>query len=828
MRRPGTAALLTVLFVVSGASALAGQVVLNRLLAYVFGASHLATSTVLAAYMGGLALGSALAGRFAGRVRRPILAYGLLELGISAYFASLPFSYPLLGAGSAALGVALGGQLATATAIRFVLCFSFVLLPTVLMGATLPVLLSAFREDAGLTRYLPWLYAANTLGGAAGAFLSGYFLLYALGLDGTVWLCAAASAIVGIIALFWGRTAGAGLVGQAGAEEAGDAGPWRLAPAAVCGLAFAQGALSFSLEVTWSHLARTVIGVTTYAFTLMLTVILLGIGLGSLALAVRARRRWSALRAFVLAQLGLGLALALSLYLWDRFPEFVAASLRRRYEWSFAAREILRSVFVLPLLLPAGIALGVSLPALTASLPHGKSGGPGAWVGRVFGFNTLGAIAGSLVTGFVLLGRVPSEQLLSGAALGALGLSAAGVALGRAPRLRLGAAELVLASATGVALVLFPGWDPLRLTSGKHFMWDFYNPGPRDSLLLLREDAQSGFVTVERDPNGVRLMRTNGKYEGSDAAAEFQDHFALIGAMYLDRFEAAALVGLGPGRTLALLHEMPFRRVEVIEFSPAIVTAARAEFSHVSGAALADSERVALVVDDGRNHLQVSRRKYDYVAVGITGAAFAGVGGLYNREFFEVVRARLAPAGVFLLWIQLHHIFPEDVRSVAYSLRHVFPFVHLYAVPGGQGLLVASGSPLRIHADSARSIGNSPRAARVLASHGFSAPLDLLRHCVISRDSELERWFASEAHSTPPELYTDLRPRFEFTTPMGLATRIFGYDLAPFASPGLPDLAAPPAEAGGVPAPTQEHELGRAGTQRRADARHRAASSSPN
>jgi spermidine synthase len=823
-------ALLPVLFFVSGASALAGQVVLNRLLAYVFGASHLATSTVLAAYMGGLALGSLLAGRFVSRLRRPVRAYGLLELGVAAFFASLPALYPLLYAAGTGLSRALGAQLVVSIAVRFTLSFAFVLVPTVLMGATLPVLLSVFRDDPGLRRRLPWLYAANTLGGATGAFLSGYFLLYAIGLDGTGWLCAAANALVAAVALAVGRTNLAALESAPAPAPAtaGEDGAWTLPPEWIGALAFAQGALSFSLEVTWSHLARTVIGVTTYAFTLMLTVILLGIGLGSLALALRHGRGGSALRTFVLAQAALAAAVAASLFAWDRFPDFVAVSLRHRYEWPFAGREALRFLFAVPLLLPAGIALGVSLPALTASLSSSARRSAGAWVGCVFAFNTLGAICGALLTGFVLLGRVPSEGLIRGGVVVALALAAAPWLITRR-RCRPRALELALTAAALVLLALFPGWDRQRLTSGKHFMWDFYSPGQPDSVLFAQEDAQSGFVTVEKDAGGQRVMKTNGKYEGTDADAEFQDNFALMGALYLRRFEEAALLGLGPGRTLALLHGMPFRRVEVMEFSPAVLAAAKAEFGRVSGEALADRERVDVIVDDGRNHLQLSRRRYDYVVVGITAAAFAGVGSLYSRDFFEVVRTRLATDGVFLLWIQTHHVFPEDVRSVAFTLRSVFPHVHLYAVRSGQGFLVASASPLRIRGSSAELIGRSPRAARVLAARGLGSAVGLVRWNAIWRDEDLETYFSSTAIAGPPELYTDLSPRFEFTAPMGLATRILRYDFAPFASRGLPvfEPSLPP-EAAAELERARDRELGRPAVQRTPAAGQSAASSSAN
>jgi spermidine synthase len=789
---------LSVLFFVSGATALAAEVVLNKLLTYVFGSSHLATSTVLAAYMAGLTAGARLAGGVATRLRRPVLTYAGLELVVGAFYASLPLlfgPYQRLALACTAPFAASPGAL---TAVRFSLAFALVFVPTLLMGGTLPVLVAALRGTA-LVRGLPRLYGLNTLGAAAGTLVASYAALPALGLDGTLFACAALNVVVALASAALARRAPEAHAPDAhGAEpDASDAPAWHLSAAAIPALAFAQGVLSFALEVVWSHLIGTVIGVTTYAFALMLFAILVGIGLGSALLPWLARvtrRPPAAIFAGALVVLALGVAI--SLRAWDRFGLVVAATPSLGGDGRFWGRELVRLAFCLALLLPASLAMGVALPALAAAGPSQK-GSDASWVGRVFAANTLGTISGSLFTGFVLLGRVGSDRILEVAIAGALVVAAVAVALGRtkdgAP-VRAGLAPHAALGAAAVALTLtFPGWDRHRLTLGCHYYWETPEEADAGEVVALREDAQSGFVTVTRAASGVSAMRTNGKYEGNDAGAEFQDLFALIGGLYVKRFDRAALIGMGPSRTLRVLYDMPFKAIDAVEYSPAILATAYADFPRFAKVPFDDHARVKVVCDDGRNFLQLSRDPYDFITVSITGAAFAGSGNIYSRDFFRAAKERLRPDGVFLVWVQLHHVFPEDVRSVVYSARSVFPSVHLYTdAAHGQGYLVASPSELVIDADDANELGQRKGLRETLAAHNYNATIELVDRSVLVTDAELERWFADRTFGPPPQLLTDLRPAFEYSTPYALVDGPpGGTDFQPLSDKRLPRFDPP-------------------------------------
>lgn len=798
-----TIAIVSLLFFMSGATGLTAEVVLNKLLTYVFGSSHLSTSTVLAAYMAGLSAGAWLFGKRAHERARPVLAYAILEFAVGIFYALLPLIFGPF----QKLGIALTSPLADSpvalTLVRFVLSFALVFAPTLMMGGTLPTLVAAFRRGQALEKNLPILYAVNTLGAAIGTLLASYAVLPRIGLDGALYGCAGINFAIALVSAFVAR--GMGPVAHtdevphatvdAPPEE--KAGVWYLQPRLALGFAFAQGALAFVLEVVWFHLIGTVIGVTTYAFALMLFAILLGIGLGSLLLPVIARKtRLSSASLFVCAMLLAAFGVAISLNAWDEFSIVIDKTYALKETGNFFPREGVRLAFCLALLLPTTLALGMSLPALAAGTRE-RDGRHGAWVGRLFAANTLGTIVGSIVCGFFLLGRFGSERILTfGAVLAlvlALGAFYSGMksesTLTPSRRERIGVA--IAAIVCLVPIVSFRGWDMYQLTLGSHYYWEPPETTRDSEIDWIREDAQSGFITVMKaKSNGKLTMRTNGKYEGNSEPGEFQDLFALLGGLYVKHYDRAVLVGMGPARTLAVLHAMPFKKIEAIEYSPAIIEAAKTQFPEFSKAAFDDTGRVNVVCDDGRNRIQLTREPSDYIAIAISGAAFAGAGNIYSGDFFRAVSSKLKDDGVFMLWIQVHHVFPRDVRSVVHTLRTVFPHVHMYTDPwSSQGFLLASKNDLVIDPDLVKSLGDNPLVRKVLGHHGMDSPLALVERSVYTTDAEFERYLADRDGEAPPVLLNDLFPAFEYSTPYGLAGKLVMYDFQRYSDKLLPAMS---------------------------------------
>jgi spermidine synthase len=751
--RPGP---FHVVFFLSGFTSLLLELVFHRLLGYVFGSSALAVTTVLVAFMGGLALGGAVLGRFADRVRRPALAYGVIELAVGAY----ALLVPLVFAGCQRLYVAAGisaqrdapGHLA----LRFGLSALVLLVPTALMGGTLPLMARAFvRTGDDARRKLAVLYGSNTLGAACGVLLGNYLVLRYLGTWGALGLAALLDLSIFLRARRIQRGLPATVPREPETAPREGSIPWRAAAA----IAFATGWLTFLFEIVWSHLLGTVVGSSVYAFGLMLFAVLVGMAAGSLGQA-RVLGRWSAARLVGLSQLALGTAVVVTLPLWDKLPHvFRVAGV---FQPGFAVMELVRASVCLVILAVPCLAIGATFPALLESCAADRRR-MGRRLGALYALNTLGCILGALATGFVLLERLGAQRTL---ALGGVGSALVGLGAWRVGGQRVNRAA-ALTAALAVAAVAIPRWNLQTLARGMNVYFDGgADPG---EVVFVHEDSQGGFTTVSRDDAGFTL-RTNGKFEGNDHdEVDAQYAFSLVPLLFTRGFGRALVIGYGTGATSGALSRFPFQQIEVAELSPGIVAADR-YFRRVNFDVRADP-RVRLFVDDGRNHLLLDPQRYDLISVEVTSVWFAGAGNLYNREFYQLARDRLVPGGVLQQWVQLHHIDRLDLWIMWNTLSRVFAHVSLW-IRGGQGLLIATQEPQVIDYAHVAAMNASPAAAplkaRLVVPDFFSLLGDQALDPGAMKDL-LSSWI--DPRLAPLMISRDAYPYLEYATPQGNALR---------------------------------------------------------
>ncbi|MGK3986746.1 fused MFS/spermidine synthase [Sorangium sp. So ce136] len=792
--------LVAALFFVSGATGLLYEVAFSKLLAYVFGATAYAVSTVLAAFMGGLALGAHLGGRHAAAARRPLVVYGALEAIVGAICAVSPFLFEALTSAYVAVARAAPDSLALLTAARAALTALVVVVPTVAMGATLPVLSRILRAGAAPdgdapasehdpARRLAALYAINTAGGAAGALSGAYVVLPHLGIRGTLWSAAIANLALGAVAIFAGlrgpepgpsaspdapdARAAAPSPGApearaaAGAPDAAPdaaearspgarspsgplpAGVRRAEPPFLLPLAFASGFLVFAAEVVQTHLLALLIGNSAYAFGLMLAVFLVCLAAGAARSPALARRHGEG--ALWRGLVATALSLAATIPLWDQLPLIFAFAGKHVHGW--AGREACRALAALAILALPTLCMGTTFPLLLArAAAHADVA---ARVGRLISANTLGTIAGSIITGYLILPALGSERALLAIAL-AFALTAvlaATRARAELPR------ALALAAAAAALAALSPRWDMARLTSGANV---YFAMGPRPERIdFVREDVHGGVTTVAHRA-GVTTMYTNGKFQGDDGPEmTAQRRFAHFPSLFVRDPRAALVIGLGTGTTTGTIAAYPFERIDIAEISPAIVEASRRFFAGPSLHAL-DDPRVRLSLNDGRNELLVAKDRYDLIAIELTSVWFAGAASLYSREFYELARSRLVEGGVLQQWVQLHHIRRRELAVVVRTMRSAFPHVALF-VGGAQGILVASAAPLV--ASEARLAGLDARPA-LQATLAGARLADLLGDLMAS-DEDLDRFVADAAEDGGPILSTDDNLYLEYATPKG-------------------------------------------------------------
>ncbi len=709
-------ALLLLCFFLSGFAALLFETAWTREFATVFGTSELAVAAVLAAYMAGLAGGAAVAARLVARVRRPVLAYGVLELGIGLGAIGVPHAISALRWVYVAL---LGGQDALpehlgAAALAFQLGGTFaVLVPcAALMGATLPLLArhAVQREDEIAAR-IGLLYAVNTAGAIAGTLCAAFLLLPALGLRRTIYAGAAVNAVVFAAAVLLARRSAAPAPAPA---QTGRGGARWILPAIAL-----SGAVSFSSEVLWTRLLSHVLGGSTPAFASMLASFLAGIAIGS-ALASRfARTPARAARGFALAQLGCALTGWLGFQLADWLPVLavgLGASPMQPAPGMLAAAA---------LLLPFTLCVGACFPA--AVRLHAESAALAAAAsGRVYAWNTLGSISGALAAGYLLLPRLGLEGTLGACVAANLALALAAALLAQ-PRRR-AVAALALLAAIGVALVPSrPPWQLLR-----HGVFSRAPIAGRPVFLGVGRSADVALF----DEGWSWHLFSNGLPEAGIQRPELPpeparetEWLAFLPLLARPDARQMLIVGLGGARTLAAVPAA-FESVDVIELEPEIAAANRVATPRRGGDPLAQP-RVRLRFGDARGALALTDARWDAIVSQPSHPWTSGASHLYTREFFELAREHLAPGGVFVQWIGMSFVDAEVLASLLATLLEVFPALEVFMPEPAVLIFVASQAPLDTLASAPRALAG---ARAELASRGLARIEDVAAALALGGD----------------------------------------------------------------------------------------------
>lgn len=678
------------LFLVSGATALVYQLIWFKRLAHAFGSSSLAMTAVLAGFLLGLGLGALAFGPLADRLRRPLAGYGLLEAGIALY--ALAFG-PILGLAEGGLRLLypiLEGLPLAQALVRLLAAFAVLALPCALMGATLPMLVRALAGPLrGLGLSTSWMYAANTGGAALGCYLAGFHLLPALGLVNTLHLAVAVNLLLAALALAVGMRAFERdpLPGRAADLAPPPAGA--SVPARPLGLAaLASGAAALILQLAWARQLSLVLGGTTYAFSAMLFVVLLGIGLGSLAAPSFLARRRDPLPVAVAIGLGVVATTLVGQACLPALTEWVGALRNLRGTHLGNAAVCVGASAILQFLPSFGA--GLLFPLLVDATGAGP-GGAGRAVGRIYAWNTLGTTLGAVLAHLALVPQLGTD----GAVLVALALYLILVALlaqGRAarPRWRV---RIGMAAAFAAAVWLAPRHDPLRIERGL-YLYGYENRHVFVGVDLLYHRAGASANVLVTGHGSERSLRVNGKVDASTLEI---DQRTQLGTAYLPRFlhpsaQTVLVIGQGSGATAGASLLFPDTHVTVIEIEPAVVEASRL-FESINHSP-ERSPAFRILVEDGRTHIAGTRERYDLILTEPSNPWIAGIANLFTREFYVLARRCLEPGGILGQWIQTYSLSEEEYVSVVLAILDVFENVALLRLSSGDTMLIASDRPL--------------------------------------------------------------------------------------------------------------------------------------
>ena len=710
------------LFALSGAAGLIYEVVWARMLVLGLGSTAYATSTVLGAFMVGLALGNALGGRILVRGRHhPLAVYATLQALIGLVGLVLPALLGSLDGLVAGVERSLWGVPAAWGAMRVALAFGLLVIPTLCMGATLPVVAKyAVTEMSRVGRGVGALYAINTLGAVVGAVAAGFLLIEAFG----TWGASAAAACLNGMAWLGAwmlsgrppapRRAEGPMARRVGA---GDAAAWQRR--IVYGAITVSGLSALGYGVIWARSLVFIVGNSTYALSTMLAVFLWGIALGSAVMGRFADRARAPVLGLGVVMLAMAFTALLTIpVIWGLLglPDARDAVGSERSWLGSVGLSALVSCGVM--VVPAALG-GAAFPLAVRIVTTMRERMPRA-LGDIALVNTLGAIAGALLTGFIL---VP----LLGLSKGIIVLAGINLAAGIACILTARGTPKPAGALAGGGAALFI-LAALVMPTGQELRTAFERPGGRT---LFYDEGPAATVKVYEKPDGKKMMIVNGHAIGDTrhGIEQREKLLAHLPVILAPRAEKVLAIGLGSGMKVGAiaLHE-EVRTIDVVESVPGVVRAA-VWFAQENRGVLGSS-KVRIRTGDGIHHLLTSPVHYDLISSdAMLGPDSFGNAVFYSQEYYRRCRDRLVPGGMLCQWVP-YNLPRVYFRMALRTFLSIFPETTLWNF-GSEGLLViGTNGPMPIDYERLTQRMRHPTVERDLASFGFDSPNIFLSHFV--------------------------------------------------------------------------------------------------
>ncbi len=769
---------LVPLFLSSGATSLVYETIWERQLHLIFGTSQVAVSTVLAAFMTGLALGGFGGAKWGDQFKKPIRAYAALELFIGMYALVFPVLVKLVAPIYLGFHQAFSPSPTVFASFQFVLLGLLLLPPTFCMGMTLPLLsrfVSTSAQQSG--KRIGTLYGANTIGAVFGTGLAGFYLLPTIGLNATTWCTALANLVLCGFALWLSRTVEE-LPTQA-VEVRPDQQPWRLSALGV--VALLAGFASLLHEVAWFRLMALVLGASAYAFSVMLFSFLLGIGSGGWVgggLADRLYKKGGVQRVLaglVLIEIGVAVLTWAAMYGYAELP-WLFVVIYDNMAVSALFLWIGKLTLAMMVMVPPAFLMGLAFPLMVRAAA-GESLTLGKPVGRLYGWNTVGAILGASLGGILFLPWLFVRGTIMLAIC--LNLAAAWIAYIQSEKQRTQAGVIGGIAAIMIGCVLFvfaAPWAPLKMTAGTYkYVYNMddrsregvYNSHVKPYELMYYAEGLSSVVTVARNKKtGDVWLANNGKIDASSKAdMPTQVLVSHLPFLYRPEAETVMMLGLAAGYSAgsAALHENT-KVMDLVEIEERIIEASRFfdEWNHQP----LDDPRVVMRVNDARNHLNLTPDShYDLIVAEPSNPWLTGVSNLFTKEYFEMGKSKLKPNGVWSQWIQIYGMDTEDLRSLLGTFSDTYTHVHLYSTISDADLvLVGSDAPLDLDAKTLQTrIDANPKVKADLKLIDVTSAFDILARFRLDKEQ-----LQTLAHGVVRN--TDDNMRVEYSAPLHLYT----------------------------------------------------------
>lgn len=801
-RRPAARGFVLLLFFATGLSALVYQVIWLRILATVFGSTTYATATVLAAFMGGLALGSYVFGKMADRAARPLMLYGLLEIGVGAF----ALVFPSLMRGYDGLHVFLQQKTSlsfyTYSLVRFVACSLILIIPTTMMGGTFPIISRYYvRNYSSFTSNVSLLYGLNTLGAFVGVVLAGFFLIEEIGILKTSWLAVSVNFCVGIAAVLMqlaSSRAGAGSSARETPPDGGeipDADPVaeRLGETGrtsygrvILLVVFLSGLASLAYEVIWTRTLIFILDSFVYSFSIMLGTFLTGIAVGSLVLSALAGkvRRGHFVLGVLFVLIGFSALATIPFFAeltaWkkaylDSLSENVAFDAPAPWAKYVLFKFMVSSLIMAVPTLLMGAAFPLALRLYTTTLTAiGKK------IGTVYASNTVGAILGSFVAGFVLipfLGLRNALILVTGVSV------FTGMLLFFTHRPWPASRRLVWCLVPAVlfaaAVFVLPTdvYQKIFQKAQKDFELVYYDEDPT-ATVTAHKRGERVIINI----NGLNVAGTGFNFLTTQ---KMQAHLALLLHPGVER---ALQIGFGSGGTCysVSLHES-IRDIDCVELCEGVIKAA--SYFLPSNHEVLKNPKVHLTIEDARNFVMATTHRYDLILSDSVHPTYAGNGTLYSKDYFALCKKILKPGGFVSFWLPDYLLSPTDYKTIIKTFQSEFPYVMIWYVNNAieaYTIVIGKTEPIEIDLKRLREKLEQPAVAADLAEIDVMEAKDILSYFVMGPET-------ARRYSRDGVVNSDDHPVIEFRAPRSMSRRRTWYqnlhELAGYREPPYAYLA---------------------------------------
>ena len=710
--------------------------------------------------MGGLALGSFVGGKIIDRDFNPLAAYAILEAGIGIYCLLIPLFIELAFPLFQWIYMNLGDSYTQTSLVRFLVCGVLLIIPATFMGATLPVLSKLVsRDESFIGKDVGTLYSFNTFGAVVGALASAFVFMRFLGVQATISVAASANICIALIIYFVFKPSLKERLSYLSPPSKEKSTSLQKRDLFIL-LSFAvSGLAALVYQVAWTRILSLLLGSSVYAFSLILAVFIFGLALGTAITSNLLDRIRYQVRSFGITQIIIGFSSLFIVPLFGRIP-FVNRWIYENLGQQFQLMQGANFITILGLLFIPTFFMGAQFPIVIKILAT-KLETVGQNVGRAYAFNTVGAIIGSFLAGFVLIPMLGIQATIFSMVFLNVLLGIALLAIGSQLSLNWKIYGLpgVFIFCVFISNWIAP-WDKSVISSGSFMPYrigDLKEAELKKNKVLFFKEGVHTTVTTELSASGNIFLRVNGK---TDASLALDMRTQLLSG-YLPMFfhenpKSALVIGQGSGITLGAVEQFPVDKINLVEISPAVIEGSRF-FDPFNHDALND-KRLSVLLEDGRNHIALSKKSYDVIVSEPSNPWISGVGALFTVDFFDLLKKRLNPGGVACIWVHTN-MSPESFKSIIRSFTEKFPFVTMWeSIAGDDYLLIGSEQEYRLSFEKTQKYLANEITGKDLARIGIRNVPDLMSLMIMSRSKLVE--FSENA-----PLHTDDNSFLEFNAP---------------------------------------------------------------